>query len=124
MPRSVFHSVAVLFLITLVSCTDRAEPPPGSETMPRVDHEKVRQAVRDYLFWTYSARYIEQLDLAYSEPEEADGKAADLVVHAKYAFSTRDGGRVHSLTRGEERLRLQKTEYGYRVLELKQQRLL
>lgn len=92
--------------------------------MPGVDHTKVRLAVRDYLVWTYSARYIQKLDLVYSKPEEADGKATALVVHAKYAFSHRDARKSETLKRGQERLRLQETSYGYRVLELKHSRVL
>ncbi len=124
MQRHFLNLVCVLFLGVMVGCTDSAQPLPGSESMPGVDDKKVRLAVRDYLFWNYSARYIEQMRLSYSRPEEADGKATDLVVHVSYAFATRDASKIQTLKRGQERLRLQETNYGYRVLELNPPRLL
>ncbi len=108
----------------MVGCTDGGQALPGSESMPGVDDKKVRLAVRDYLFWNYSARYIEQMSLSYSRPEEEDGKATDLVVHVSFAYTTRDANKVQTLKRGQERLRLQETDYGYRVLELIPPRIL
>ena len=94
MRRHLLHLVCMLCLSVLIGCADSGQPLPGSESMPGVDDKKVRLAVRDYLFWNYSARYIEQVSLSYSRPEDADGKATDLVVHVSYAFTTRDANKI------------------------------
>ncbi len=118
MRRRIPSLLVILLLSVHFGCAQSERPPPSGVSIGGVNRAKAELAVRDYLFWTYSARYIEKLELTYSAPEDADGKATDLVVHADYAFSHRDARRSQALQRGQERLRLQKTDYGYRVLEL------
>ena len=115
---SAFRKLAVLLLLAvLAGCAASPPPPPNRAGVPVVDRGKVEQAVRHYLRWAQNARSVEQLSIAYDKPQEADGKATDLVVHARYAISSRQGRGPHTLSWGNERLRLQATDRGYRVID-------
>ena len=116
---SAARTLAVLLLIATLSACAASSPPPANPTggVSVVDRGKVEQAVRNYLRWEHSARAVERLSLAFDKPQEADGKATDLVVHARYAISSRQGGRPQVLSWGTERLRLQATDRGYRVID-------
>ncbi len=109
----------LLFVALLAGCAS-APPPqqqPDASGITVVDRGKVEQAVRHYLRWAQNARSVEQLSIAYDKLQEADGKATDLVVHARYAISSRQGRGPHTLSWGNERLRLQATDRGYRVID-------
>lgn len=114
--RPIRRLPVLLFVALLAGCMASPPPPPNPAGVPVVDRGKVEQAVRHYLRWAYSARSVEQLRMTFDKPQEADGKATDLVVHARYAFSSRQAPGRQTLTWGDERLRLQATDRGYRVL--------
>lgn len=108
---------AFLLVLALGACATAAPPPPPNASgVPIADRGKVEQAVRHYLRWEQDARSIDKLTIRYAKPQEADGKATDLVVYVRYAISSRQARRPQTLSWGEERLRLQTTGRGYRVL--------
>ena len=108
---------APLLLAVLAGCAASPPPPPTPAGVPVVDRAKVEQAVRHYLRWAHNARSVERLSIAYDKPQEADGKATDLVVHARYAISSRQSRGPQTLSWGNERLRLQAADRGYRVID-------
>ncbi len=115
---SIVPKLAVLLLLAVLGgCAASAPPQPNAAGVAVVDRAKVEQAVRNHLRWTQSARSVERLSLVYDKPQEADGKATDLVVHVRYAISSRQTRGPQTLTWGNERLRLQATGNGYRVID-------
>lgn len=108
--------LSLLLAAAVVGCTRTPPPPPNAAGVPVVDRELVERAVRHYLRWERDARSIDKLSIRYAKPEKGDGKATDLVVYVRYAIASREARRPQTLSWGEERLRLQTTDRGYRVL--------